>query len=535
MNSFENKSGNFINSIVDNTIVLESVIEELDSYDLDDDSVMESVIDMVMEGNPNNRQDATRAGVLSAKIVAKAANAATLKDHEKVERLMNRNKAIKNKYDKFIESPNKQNYRNGTDNYFAHGYSSLHSMTGKSDYLRQIANVRKVTKSILNKNEDNMYHNKATEDVDNYDEFDRLVDEAIEEAEYCEAMEGLKDIIEKTEHTADVVSRTVKNPVIASVDKFMNYGMNETEAKKAMNILMIFIIRNDMATRKLTQNDTSIKNNDLKVYHKDFIVDCLHKWFRTTSKHETSSRFKQFLESSYAKFESKSNRQEDYDNAINIAKAGRTDIRVNNKIRRSRLFESVEFNEYADYSEASVFESVDESDIVLEALFEKRTLDTVLQSYLKQLEKKLVTVEACDKFLALIKQDQAKFNNALKVCADAKIKLDKDQIDEKQFKNLTKSAAKQIAGYCKTFKLKMSDFGGGGLSASQNITKEDIANFKQYVTGLISGVRSIKKKRQAIVKEMNRKIGQKSTLNKDISSANEATFDEIFITSDIDD
>ena len=81
----------------------------------------------------------------------------------------------------------------------------------------------------------------------------------------------------------------------------------------------------------------------------------------------------------------------------------------------------------------------------------------------------------------------------------------------------------------------MSDFGGGGLSASQNITKEDIANFKQYVTGLISGVRSIKKKRQAIVKEMNRKIGQKSTLNKDISSANEATFDEIFITSDIDD
>lgn len=158
-----------------------------------------------------------------------------------------------------------------------------------------------------------------------------------------------------------------------------------------------------------------------------------------------------------------------------------------------------------------------------EALLRKRSLDTVLDTYLKQLDKKLKSTDDCDTLLKKVKEDQSKFNNALKVMMDAKVKYDKGTIDKNQFKTLTRDAYKDISKYCKTFKVKMSDFGGGGFDAKSNITKEDIIDFKQYVTKLIAGVNLIKKRRIALAKEMNSKVGEKSTFSKDMKNIDKQT------------
>lgn len=156
-----------------------------------------------------------------------------------------------------------------------------------------------------------------------------------------------------------------------------------------------------------------------------------------------------------------------------------------------------------------------------EALLRKRSLDVVLDTYLKQLDKKLKSTNDCDTLLKKVKEDQSKFNNALKVMMDAKVKYDKGTIDKNQFKTLTRDAYKDISKYCKTFKVKMSDFGSGGFNAQSNITKEDIIDFKQYVTKLIAGIVAIKKKRSAFAKEMDRNISEKSTFNNDMKKINE--------------
>ena len=184
----------------DDSSVLESVIEELDSYDLDDDSVMESVFNMVMEGNPNNREDATRAGVLAAKISAKASKASADGDYEKARRLNRREDAIADKYRKRLSTPNGGDY-----NYYIKG-KYQHNMS--KDELRN-ANVRKATKDIVNKDKLGYYDpykvtpkKKAKEDVD-YDEFDRLVDEAIEEAEYDNTSDDIDALLESIENDYD--------------------------------------------------------------------------------------------------------------------------------------------------------------------------------------------------------------------------------------------------------------------------------------------------------------------------------------------
>nr|DAT90258.1 MAG TPA: hypothetical protein [Caudoviricetes sp.] len=158
-----------------------------------------------------------------------------------------------------------------------------------------------------------------------------------------------------------------------------------------------------------------------------------------------------------------------------------------------------------------------------EALLRKRSLDTVLDTYLKQLDKKLKSTDDCDTLRKKVKEDQSKFNNALKVMMDAKVKYDKGTIDKNQFKTLTRDAYKDISKYCKTFKVRMSDFGGGGFDAKSDITKEDIIDFKQYVTKLIAGVNLIKKRRIALAKEMNSKVGEKSTFSKDMKNIDKQT------------
>lgn len=713
MNSFENKSGNFINSIVDDTIVLESVTEELDSYDLDDDSVMESVIDMVMEGDPNNREDAAKAGILSAKLERKKHKleidsrcekdpTAKAKIDKRINTLNTRNNAIKQKYDKDLKHPvgwelnyyreakhtaevekggsikntNLKRYHkeqlksdDESKNYYGGKYARRN---GSSSNSNSNDDRKKAVLANAIRAKDNRVENVVlNESADDYDEFDRLVDEAIEEAEYydhndTQVSKPRGKIFESGDFDeyadCDEASEGLfTNDIVASVGKFREVGMSDEESRKAMKVLVVFAISNGMAKSNISKNTTELRKRDMHylIGSGGFVKSFLSKWYRIADEDDTAKTFSDALNKEWAAYKKMLQDQTDQRRRVEVARAGAANINVNNSNRSynyansvakaSSIYEDAEDFDYTDIipanemtlltllglmgaggialsvannirkhkeREKNVYDKVswhieagedkkkaisrfervfkmldskkmlsnygkevlsngitehtsltgklltnkgnvyvskclnslmsgnanesylfdiDDSDMVLEALFEKRTLDTVLQSYLKQLEKKLNTIEACDKFLALIKQDQAKFNNALKVCADAKIKLDKGQIDEKQFKNLTKSAAKQIAGYCKTFKLKMSDFGGGGSSAARNITKEDIANFKQYVTGLITGVRSIKKKRQAMYKEMNRKPGQKSTLRKDMVTANEAAFDDIFLVSDVDD
>ena len=109
---------------------------------------------------------------------------------------------------------------------------------------------------------------------------------------------------------------------------------------------------------------------------------------------------------------------------------------------------------------------VDKTDIepATEALLRKRSLDTVLDTYLKQLDKKLKSTDDCDALLKKVKEDQSKFNNALNVMMDAKVKYDKGTIDKSQFKTLTRDAYKDGAF--------IGGIGGKASSAGVNLGDE---------------------------------------------------------------
>lgn len=130
---------------------------------------------------------------------------------------------------------------------------------------------------------------------------------------------------------------------------------------------------------------------------------------------------------------------------------------------------------------------------VMEAVLEKKSLDKMLSTYLKQLDSKLKTVEDCDEFLEKIKVDASRFNDNLRTLQDSKAKYEKGTIDYKEYKTISRKASREVASSCRTFKINLSRFGGKG---AEDITKEDIMNFKSYLSGIIKGVNSIKKERQ---------------------------------------
>ena len=162
-----------------------------------------------------------------------------------------------------------------------------------------------------------------------------------------------------------------------------------------------------------------------------------------------------------------------------------------------------------------------DAESVLEAVFEKRSLDRMMSALLKQLDKKLKTEEDCDTYLEKIKVDAAKFNDNLKILQNAKDRYEKKQIDYTEFKATTRKASHEIASCCRTFKIKLSSF--GGINATSNITKEDIVNFKAYLAGIIKGVNSIKKQRK-----MTRKSNMKHVTESIESHNNMQAYQQAF-------
>ena len=108
---------------------------------------------------------------------------------------------------------------------------------------------------------------------------------------------------------------------------------------------------------------------------------------------------------------------------------------------------------------------------VMEAVLEKKSLDKMLSTYLKQLDSKLKTVEDCDEFLEKIKVDASRFNDNLRTLQDSKAKYEKGTIDYKEYKTISRKASREVASSCRTFKINLSRFGGKG---AEDITKEDI-------------------------------------------------------------
>ena len=501
MYDFKTQSGNFINDVLDDIDsdydeVLESVMNELDCYDMDDDIALESLVDMVMEGNPNNRHDATKAGVLAAKLREKSHRSSD----KRMKRYYDMSDRISNKYNGEIKSPDGK-YRN----YYANA-----KLCSNTDIY---TNIRKKTEEFKKKEQDNynkegygydygpykskVTKKKATEDSD-YDEFDMLVDQAIEEAEYEEASEGI-----------------FSNEVIASVYKFKECGMSDKEAKATMKALISFAIRNDIAKKDVSLNAMELRKHDLHYFvgNGGFLKSFLNKWYRI-AENETSKSFEKMIESSYDKYKKERKERSDrmneslereYDrrSRVEAARAGAARININNS--------NSNYASAYSKSNASIFESVDYA--LEHSSYDKGVLNKLLQYYLNRLEKHVLrTAEDCDDLLTVIKRDQIKYNKALETIADARIQYAKNRIDAKEYKKIVAPAANELKGYYKTFKIKISDI--TGVKLASKITKEDVVNFKHYVAGLIVGVNDIKKK--------------KLVSSKNMDSANEATFEEIF-------
>lgn len=292
------------------------------------------------------------------------------------------------------------------------------------------------------------------------------------------------------------------NDAVASVAMFRNTGMSENEAKKAMQAVVAFAVKKGLAKKSVTKYTQTLYKNDLHtiIGTGAFLTQFMERWYRVADKGDTAASLAAELNSEYAIWYANMqnttaaigagvNSALDRQNRIDAARAGAAQVNVSN-------YNNVSARSYAS-AYCSAFDDMDEAaDMVLESIFTKKSLDQMSSAYLKQLDHKLKTVEDCDELLAKIKIDAAKFNDNLQILQTAKAKYEKNQISLEEFKITTRKASHEISSCCKTFKLKLSDFGGGGINAKSNITKEDIMNFKSYLSSVIKGINSIKNARE---------------------------------------
>lgn len=259
------------------------------------------------------------------------------------------------------------------------------------------------------------------------------------------------------------------NKMIASVGTFHNIGMSDREAEKAMYEFISFLISRGMVKKSTATYANVLYEKDLNVFPESraFITHFLSKWYKHAGPDVNARSFMKDLEDQY------------------LTTLSQTVKRKAEMRRNAKAAETTYWNDDFDIDDA-----------VLESIFAKKSLDEMLSAYLKGLDKKLKTVEDCDELLAKVKVDAAKFNDNLQILQIAKSKYDKNQITLEEFKQTTKKASREISSCCKTFKLKLSDFGGDGINAKTTITKEDIMNFKSYLSGVIKGINALKNARK---------------------------------------
>ena len=175
-----------------------------EGYEAGYESAMDDLIEVAMEGDPYNREDATKAGVLWTKLRERSEELSRQQRNEndkqkayqtnkKLNKTLKTMDDIRTKYSKQLPTPNpSHNYPLQSLNYFENGAaraSSGDSITNKNSGNKTATiNVRKTTKEIVNRNrlrEFNSNKKKANESLFDFDDIDHAyLDDEYDDFDY---------------------------------------------------------------------------------------------------------------------------------------------------------------------------------------------------------------------------------------------------------------------------------------------------------------------------------------------------------------
>lgn len=108
------------------------------------------------------------------------------------------------------------------------------------------------------------------------------------------------------------------------------------------------------------------------------------------------------------------------------------------------------------------------------------------------LRRQLTTVEDCDKYLEVIKNESTKFNEAANAIISAYSKYesgDKTKEDTKEFNKTVAAGKKLLNDNCRKLNVRLGKLVGD----NDHISRQDVKNFAQYISGLRKIVNSIKR------------------------------------------
>ena len=130
-----------------------------------------------------------------------------------------------------------------------------------------------------------------------------------------------------------------------------------------------------------------------------------------------------------------------------------------------------------------------------EGLFSTKqmTVDELLEKVKPTLQRKLKTVEDCDDYLEVIKNESIKFNEAINGLISAKAKYDKSKktpADKKIFRETTNAAMKLLHKNCSALNVRLNAILPGD---TKEVSREDIKRVSQYIQGLRKIVNEIKR------------------------------------------
>ena len=113
-------------------------------------------------------------------------------------------------------------------------------------------------------------------------------------------------------------------------------------------------------------------------------------------------------------------------------------------------------------------------------LSQKKSVNELLAKAERTLTKKLKTKGDCEDMLSLINSQGSKFNDCLKILASARNKYDTEKMSKADFNETTKNAIVLLKKNCNNLQIKL----GNVVSDTKAVTAQDIADFKEYLTGL---------------------------------------------------
>ena len=139
------------------------------------------------------------------------------------------------------------------------------------------------------------------------------------------------------------------------------------------------------------------------------------------------------------------------------------------------------------YIESSVNEFLEIANESITA--RKRSVSSLLDEAERKYRKKLKTPGDCEDQLLIIKNEARKFNECIDTLNKNKKDYDEGKIDKHTFDNTVSAATYLLKKNCQTLQIKL----GNVVRDVDAVTAREIADFKEYIEGLIEIVKSIKR------------------------------------------